>query len=167
MLRHLLLFGWLPLALVAPARAHLPTESTAVARLQHGRLEVCVTMSPEMAATLLNPGPAGERLDATSFARLQSRLLAAAGGLFEVSASGQTLVPQRTAVALNKTGEPEFVLIFPAPPAWPLRIRASFLGRLPDGGGFETTLDVFDETEKLLGSKLLTGRGTESLLVGR
>ena len=124
-------------------------------------------MSPEMAATLLNPGPAGERLDAASFARLQPRLLAATGGLFEVSAAGQTLVPQRTAVSLNKSGEPEFMLIFPAPPGWPLRFRASFLGRLPEGGGFETSLDVFDETEKLLGSKLLTGRGTEDLLVGR
>ena len=152
------------LLLAAAARAHEPREGTAVARLQHGRLELTVILSPQMGAVLAGEtGPESEPVYAGNFPAFQPRLRALAPVLFQVQAGEATLVPERTAVTLNKMGEPEFALTYPPPQAWPLRLRGLFLSRLP--GGYGGSIQVFDESEKLLGFRALTPTGAGAELV--
>lgn len=66
-------------------------------------------------------------------------------------------------MTLNKMGEPEFALTYPAPQAWPLRLRGLFLSRLPIG--YSGSIQVFDESERLLGFRALTRTGDGAELV--
>ena len=154
------------LALLAAgaAWAHEPREGTAVVRLQHGRLELTVILSPQMGAVLAGAaGPEAEPVHAGSFAAFQPRLVALAPALFAVQAGDATLAAERTAVTLNKMGEPEFALTYPVPQAWPLRLRGLFLSRLPVG--YSGSIQVFDEGGKLLGFRALTRTGDGAELV--
>ncbi len=157
------LAGALMLA-VGAVQAHEPREGTAVARLQHGRVELKVILSPQMGAVLAGEtGPESEPVSARNFSAYEPRLLALAPALFQVQAGEATLAPERTAVTLNRMGEPEFALTYPAPKAWPLRLRGQFLSRLP--GGYGGSIQVFDESERLLGFRALTRSGAGAELV--
>ena len=144
---------------VASAVAHEPMESTTVARLQHERLEMVVTFSPQMASALIADAGEGERraIGAATFSDFRPRLLAKAAELFEVRDGEGVLAPTRTSVALNKMGEPEFVLIFPEPRTWPARMRIRYLNEMPKGYG--GTIQVFDENETALASRALARDG--------
>ena len=159
-----LLRGLCAATLVASAAlAHDATESTTVARLQHGRLEVTVTFSAPMATALVaEPGEEeAVGICASTFAVYQPRLLAKAGTLFEVRVDGEPMVPTRISVALNRMGEPEFGLIFPQPKSWPAKLRVNYLKELP--ARFSGTIQVFDEHEASLASRTLArdGEGAE------
>ncbi len=152
---------WLCTAALAAtmAHAHEPAESSTVARLQYGRLEMVVTFSAPMATALVaEPGEEeAVGICASTFAAYQPRLLAKAAGLFEVRVDGVALAPLRTSITLNRMGEPEFVLIYPRPETWPVRLRVHYLKELP--ARFGGIIQVFDENEASLTSRSLTREG--------
>ncbi len=137
-----------------------------MARFQHGRLEMVVTLSNQMATQLIDEvgKPGVGEVNAVTLPVYRERLLEKAGGLFEVMASGKVLSPERTAIGVNQTGEPQFTLIFPQPQSWPVRMRGRYLKALPSGYG--GTLEVFDENEVSLASRVLAreGAGSEVLV---
>jgi hydrogenase/urease accessory protein HupE len=141
----LLCCSWLPWEL----RAHEPFESSAVARLIHGRLEVVLTFPQSMAEQLL-PGAAGEDGNRETFA---AALTARAPEFYEFEVDGVPLKPLRTTVRPMPDQEWEISLRFQQPPAGALRIRARYLEQLK--GGYAGTVSVLDEEERSLGSKIL------------
>lgn len=142
-------------ALAVPAHAHDPLESTAVARLQHERLELVVTMPVQLASGLVAPPGdiEGVILDASNFAQYRGRLEKSAAELYQVTADQTVLTPLRASVAL-KDGHVEFVIIYPQPASAPLRFTARYLNENQPSAAYGT-LTVFNADEKPLGNKLL------------
>lgn len=143
------LHGWL---LAGVACAHEPFESTATARLQHGRLEVVLTLSTGMAAALVKTGDV-ESEPTAAFDSYRARLEALAPGLLKVAAGGQALVAQRIVVRRNPSAEPEIVYLYPAPPPGALRFDAAYLRELPPS--YFGQLAVLNDDEKQIGTSLL------------
>ena len=142
--------------------AHQPYESGTVARLQHGRLEVTVTMSAEIGARLAASAENPDADSSATFDEFRPRLLKRAAGLLEVFAGAEKLTPQRTIVRLNEHGDAECVLIFPEPKQWPLRMRGQYLRDLP--AGYSGAMEVLDAEERGLGARMLTRDGADSEL---
>lgn len=144
---------WLYACVVAGAAfAHEPFESTATARLQHGRLEVILTLSPHMAAALVSTGEV-ETEPTAAFDSYRARLQAMAPDFLNVTGGGQPLAAPRIAVRRNTSAEPEIVYLFNAPPPGPLRFEAAYLRRLPPS--YFGHLSVLDDDENPLGRALL------------
>ncbi len=144
---------WLYGCLLAGAAwAHEPFESTATARLQHGRLEVVLTLSPGMAAALVRTGGI-ESEPTADYESYRAQIEEMAPGFLKVAAGGRALAPQRIAVRRNASAEPEIVYLFPAPPPGTLSFEAAYLHRLPPS--YFSQLAVLDDDEKPLGKSLL------------
>ena len=153
------------LALHGLAQAHQPYASSTVARLQHDRLEVTVTMSAQMATLLAGePGDVetAQELSAANFETHRPRLAERAKDFWQVFAGDMRLTPQRAVARLNAHGDAECVLIFPEPKTWPLRLRANYLGELPPG--YAGSVEVHDAEEKTLGARMLARAGPEAEL---
>lgn len=138
--------------LTIAARGHQPFESSTTARLQHGRLEVVLTLSGDMAAMLVQTGDV-ESEPGGSFESYRARLQQLAPGLLKVDAGGAALQAQRVTVRLNENAEPEVVYLFPPPPPGTLRFDAVYLRRLPRS--YFGRLSLLDQDERSLGQGLL------------
>ncbi len=135
------------LALLPSLHAHRPFEITSVGRLQHGRLELTVTVSLVMANYLLrDPArPEAPPVDADNFETHREALLRLAPGFFTVNDGPAPLRPEKILLMLNTSGEPEFHFVYPPPAAGPLLIRAPGL-RAPgvEGNHLVRILDADD-----------------------
>ena len=139
----------------APLRAHRPYEVTTVGRLQHGRLELTVTLSLVMTNYLLrNDASAGAgALGPENFPQYRDALLRLAPGLLELRDGEEPLRAEKVLVALNASGEPEFAFVYPLPTHGALRIHAGTL-HAPGREGLNV-VRLFDDDENLLGGGLL------------
>jgi len=147
----LLAFG-----LAAPAlHAHRPYEVTTVGRLQHGRLELTVTLSLVMTNYLLQSEalPETAPLAPENFETRRESLLRLAPAFLELRDGDQILRPENILAALNSSGEPEFTFLYPAPSHGSLRVRTGSL-RAPGREGLNI-VRLFDDDEKFLGGGLL------------
>ena len=141
------------LSLAAVVKGHEPYESNAQARLENGWLELTVTTSLEIAGLL-----AGERgMDAAALESRRPQMLKTGAELYEVSASGKPLQPERTFFAL-KNGESVFSIIYPlGQQLAELSFRAVYLSKLPQG--YAASIQVFDEAGSLMGGQPLLKKG--------
>jgi hypothetical protein len=147
----------LVLLVTTPAlHAHRPYEVTTVGRLQHGRLELTLTLSPVMVNYLLRSDASSEAapfspetvdLHRETLLRLAPRFLQLRG------AGDEPMLAEKVLLSVNSSGEPEFFFVFPQPAGPTLRIRADTL-RAPGREGFNV-VRVFDSDETLLGSGIL------------
>ncbi len=157
----------LAFALAAPAlHAHRPYEVTSIGRLQHGRLELSVTISLVLANYLLrnDTSPEAGALGPENFDRHREALLRLAPGFLELRDGDTVLQPEKILLALNTSHEPEFVFIYPQPSRATLRVRTGTL-RAPGREG-ANAVRLFDDDEKLLGAGLLgPGTKTEELTI--
>lgn len=138
--------------LAGAAWAHQPFESTTTARLQHGRLEVVLTLSTDMAAMLVRSGDV-ESQPTAAYESYRPRLEVLAPGLLRVDVGGQPLAVQRVTVRQNQNGEPEIVYLYPPPPPGPLKFDAVYLRGLPRS--YFGQLALWDENEEPLGKGIL------------
>lgn len=133
------------------ACAHQPYESNAVVLVEHDHLELIVTTSAEIAGLLV--GDAG---DASKPGGRHAQLLNVAGGLYEVSANNEPLRPENSFFT-ERGGEAVFSVIYPVAFPAALRFRAAYLDKLPPGYG--GSIEVFDESRKLLDRRPLLKKG--------
>lgn len=158
---------WMALSLTLLAgslRAHQPFEVTSVGRLQHGRLELSVTLSLVMANFLLkDPAkPDGEPVNAESFDHHRKELAAIATGFYRVTEGEKVLEADKVLVFLNRFGEPEFRLVYPEPRQGPLSFEVGSL-KAPGQEGAHT-LRIFDDAETLLAETSFGGPRGERVL---
>lgn len=132
------------------ACAHDLFETTVVGRLQHGRLEMVVTMTSILGALLAADSADSEsvQLNPQTFERYRPRLLDRAQALYEVI-DGQThLAPQRSSVSLDPSGHVAFVLIYPQPATWPLTVRPCRLENVPPA--YRADIELYAQDESIL-----------------
>src|ERR1043166_9008866 len=136
-------------ACAAVASAHQPYDSSAVARLDRERLELTITTSAEIAGMLV-----GEpMIEGTALENLRPQLLKVGTELYEVTANGQPLQPERVFFTA-RGGEAIFSAIYPViASATELRFRAVYLDKLPPGYG--GSIEIFDDAGNLLGRQPL------------
>jgi hypothetical protein len=143
--------------LAPPASAHMPMESTMTVRFEHGRLEVILIMSANMAGAYL-----GEAepvfVDSKTIVALRPRLLERASKLVELAVGGVPLRMEMCNAGAGKGNEVEFLLAYPRPDSGPLDIRTSYLSLL--GENFTGSLVVLDGNETQIASKLVTRNDT-------
>jgi hypothetical protein len=139
------------------ASAHESFESSTTARLEHGRLEVVLTLSSYMAAYLVRTGDV-EHEPIPAYGSYHTRLEALAPGFLNVAAGGLALRPQQINVRQNQSGEPEIAYFYPPPPSGPLRFDALYLRGLPPR--FFGRVEVMDADDRLLGNSLLVAEKT-------
>ena len=156
--RPLLRFAAFALAVFATTpllHAHRPYEVTTVGRLQHGRLELTVIVSPVMANYLLRdaatPEPAS--LEPETFEQHREALLRLAPDFLRLRDGDTLLRPEKVILALNASREPEFAFVYPLPAGATLRLRTGLL-RAPGREGLNV-VRFFDDDEKLLRAGLL------------
>jgi hypothetical protein len=160
--RPLALCALLVCILVSAASGHMPMESTMTVRFEHGKLEVILVMSGNMAGAYL-----GESepvfVDSKTIVALRPRLLERAPKLVDLTAGGRPLRMERCNAGVGKGNEVEFLLVYPRPESGPLNIRTSYLSLLE--GSFIGNLIVLDGNETQIGSKMVT-RNDPALQVG-
>ena len=133
----------------AAARAHDPFLSNTDVRLRPGQMEVKCSLACFSALLLDNPHPTNALpvLDEDNFNDFVPTLKRAGEKMFEVTAGGTVLAASSVDLRLSSEGDAvDFTIIYPRPPAGPLRITAAYVKRLPDEG-FATALEVFDEAQ--------------------
>ncbi len=131
--------------------AHQPYESNAVVLVEHDHLELIVTTSAEIAGLLV-----GDTGDAAKPGDRHAQLLNIAGGLYEVSANNEPMLPENSFFT-ERGGEAVFSIIYPVAIPAALRFRAAYLDKLPPGYG--GSIEVFDESRKLLDRQPLLKKG--------
>jgi len=147
----------LPWLLGGPAaRAHDPFLSFTDVYLRTDEMEVDCSFARFTAARLLLENPAAAMappvLSEGSIDGYVPALKKVGQNLFEVTAGGKTLAPREVDVELNEEGDGvDFTIIYPRPPAGPLRFAAVYVKRLPDDG-YGTALTVFDSDQQVVGS---------------
>ena len=148
-------FALAALAATPALHAHRPYEVTTVGRLQHGRLELTVIVSPVMARYLLRDTAAPEpaSLEPETFDQHREALLRLAPDFLQIRDGDTPLRPEKILLSLNSSREPEFAFVYPLPSGSTLRLRAGLL-RAPGREGLNV-VRFFDDDEKLLGAGLL------------
>jgi hypothetical protein len=133
----------------AAARAHDAFLSNTDVWLHPDRMELKCSLASFTALLLDNPHPTNALpvLDEDNFNDFMPMLKRAGEKMFEITAGGTVLAASAVDVRLSSEGDAvDFTIIYPRPPAGPLRITAAYVKRLPDEG-FATALEVFDEAQ--------------------
>ena len=133
----------------AAARAHDAFLSNTDVWLHPDRMELKCSLASFTALLLDNPHPTNALpvLDEDNFNDFVPMLKRAGEKMFEITAGGTVLAARAVDVRLSSEGDAvDFTIIYPRPPAGPLRITAAYVKRLPDEG-FGTALEVFDEAQ--------------------
>lgn len=134
------------------ATAHQPYESSAVAQLDGERLDMRITTSAEIAYQLV-----GEQMgEAGALENLRAQLLSKGAELYEVTASGKRLQPERVFLNL-RGGEVVISTIYTVARPAELRFQAVYLSKLPMGYG--ASIEVLDDAGNLLGRELRLKKG--------
>ena len=143
------------LAATPLARAHRPFEATTVGRLQHGRLELTVTISSVMANYLLREIllPGADPFSPETLDQHREALLRLAPDFLRLRAGQTSLRPEKIQIALNPSREPEFAFVYPLPSGPGLLVSAGTL-QAPGREGFNV-IRFFDDDENLLASGVL------------
>jgi hypothetical protein len=133
----------------AVAQAHDPYQGYTDVLLHFQKMEVKFSVGKFTAARLLFDNPDSTetlaQFDADNFSRYLPKLKKVGEKLFALTTGGTNLVVNAVDVRLNEEGDAvEFTIIYPRPPAGPLRIAATYVKLLHDEG-YGTTLTVFDE----------------------
>jgi len=134
------------------AWAHDPFLSYTDVLLHSNEMEVKCSLACRAALLLLNPNPTNPLpdLDEDNFDFFVPDLKQQGEKLFEIRAGGTVLAEHAVDVRLNSAADGvDFTIIFPRPPAGPLRISPTYVKRLPDEG-YGTALSVFDEAGRQL-----------------
>jgi len=146
---------WLVVLLLlgaAVARAHDAFLSNTDVWLHPDQMEVKCSLASFTALLLDNPHPTNAlpELDEDNFGNFVPMLKRQGEKLFEMTAGGTVLAARAVDVQLSSEGDAvEFTIIYPRPPAGPLRITATYVKRLPDEA-YGTALAVFDEAQHQL-----------------
>jgi hypothetical protein len=133
----------------AAARAHDAFLSNTDVWLHPDRMELKCSLASFTALLLDNPHPTNALpvLDEDNFNDFVPMLKRAGEKMFEITAGGTVLAASSVDLRLSSEGDAmDFTIIYPRPPAGPLRITAAYVKRLPDEG-FATALEVFDEAQ--------------------
>ena len=133
----------------AAARAHDAFLSNTDVWLHPDRMELKCSLASFTALLLDNPRPTNALpvLDEDNFNDFVPMLKRAGEKMFEITAGGTAGAARSVDVRLSSEGDAvDFTIIYPRPPAGPLRITAAYVKRLPDEG-FATALEVFDEAQ--------------------
>jgi hypothetical protein len=136
----------------AAARAHDAFLSNTDVWLHPDRMELKCSLASFTALLLDNPHPTNALpvLDEDNFNDFVPMLKRAGEKMFEITAGGTVLAASAVDLRLSSEGDAvDFTIIYPRPPAGPLRITAAYVKRLPDEG-FATALEVFDEAQHQL-----------------
>lgn len=149
-MRRLILLGLLLLT-AGSSQAHLGNENETEVRVYADRMQVVVRTSIPFAWTVLGtqaPTLADER------GRHVARplLIAAASGLFDVTAGGKPITATKTDCLFEVENDLAFVLTYDRPVVWPVVLNATFFPLLSnlDSG----TIRVFDFTASPFDSDL-------------
>jgi hypothetical protein len=137
---------WL-LGAVMMAHAHDPYLSYTDVWLYSDRMEVKCSLANFTALLLDHSNPTNPLpvLDEDNFSRFVPALKREGEKLFEITAGETNLMARTVDVRLSSEGDAvEFTIIYPCPPAGPMRIVPAYVKRLPDEG-YGTALAVFDE----------------------
>jgi hypothetical protein len=147
-----IIFPWLAafwLLGATAARAHDPYQGYTDVSLRSQQMEVKFSVGKFTAARLLFDNPDTKeplaQFDEDNFNTYLPKLKKVGEKLFAVTLGGTNLTALAVEVRLNEEGDAvEFTVIYPRPPAGPLRIAATWVKLLHDEG-YGTTLSVFDE----------------------
>jgi hypothetical protein len=118
-----------------PAGAHDPFEITTLARLRDGLMEIDLTMARSTALAIASHQAEAPTFNPADFAHYQPAFIAAAPGLFRVTAGGRTLEMRTAQVSLGRENDVDFHLVYPAAGPGPLHFEAVHLAGLPQGYG--------------------------------
>jgi hypothetical protein len=149
-LRHYAIFRWLLIFCLlgaAAARAHDAFLSNTDVWLHPDRMELKCSLASFTALLLDNPHPTNALpvLDEDNFNDFVPMLKRAGEKMFDVTAGGTVLAASAVDLRLSSEGDAvDFTIIYPRPPAGPMRIVPAYVKRLPDDG-YGTALAVFDE----------------------
>jgi hypothetical protein len=141
------LAGFWLLGAAAVVRAHDPYLSYTDVWLHSDRMEVKCSLANFTALLLDQPNPTNPLpvLDEDNFSQFMPVLKRIGEKLFVITAGGTNLMARAVDVQLSSEGDAvDFTIIYPCPPAGPLRIVPAYVKRLPDEG-YGTALAVFDE----------------------
>lgn len=148
---HRLIRTLLLLLLAGIAQAHLGNENNTEVRVYADRMQMVVRTSIPFAWKLMgNQAPV--MADEAGRASARSGLIAAAPGLFTVSAGGKPMTPTKVDCVFEVENDVAFVLTFSRPAEWPVTVKANFFEELTnlDSG----TVTVFDFTTSRFNSDL-------------
>jgi len=147
------------LAATVALRAHDPFEITALAQLRGSTLEIEVTMARSTALAVATGNPEAPTFEAAEFEKHRAAFVAAAPGMFAITAGGQPLVLRSATVSPSREEDVDFHLVYPAPGAGArtLRFESRHVDRLAYGYG--DSLVVKDAAGNILGSALLRKEG--------
>ncbi|MFM2081947.1 MAG: hypothetical protein RL380_638 [Verrucomicrobiota bacterium] len=136
--------------------AHDPYEITATASLFSNRTEVRAVLEYKAARLLAGLGwPTNEINHAAEFAWMTPTLTAQAEKFFQLTAAGENLRVQKSAVELGVENHVSFVLQFPPTAARPLTFAAPGLAALAPEGQYGVGLTVLDMVKmKVLGQQV-------------
>jgi hypothetical protein len=134
------------------AQAHDPYQGYTDVQLRFQQMEVKFNVGKFTAARLLFDNPDSKeplaQFDEDNFNTYLPKLKKVGEKLFVVTSGGTNLVARAVDVQLNEEGDAViFTVIYPRPPAGPLRIAATWVKLLHDEG-YGTTLTVLDEARQ-------------------
>lgn len=132
------------LAMAGTAFGHAGWDATADARIFPDRLQLVIRMMPTEAWRILeNDAPTGSDEAAVNAAL---PLLEARGGkLYELRSGDEVLAATTTTVMLERGGKFAWVVDYPLPKQWPVRVKPSFAAVI--GPDFKATISVYDQTQ--------------------
>jgi hypothetical protein len=125
--------------------AHDPYEITATASIFSNRIEVRAVLEYKAARLLAGLGwPTNEINYAAEFAAMTPALTAQANKFFQLTAAGENLPAQKSAIELGVENHVTFALEFPPTAARPLTFAAPGLAALAPEGQYGVGLTVLD-----------------------
>ena len=123
---------------------HAGWDAKTDARLFPDRLQLVIRMMPTEAWKILKENaPPG--LDEAALNAAVPLLEARGGGLYEVRAGDELLKAGKIAVTLERNGQFAWLVDYPAPTKWPVRVKPLFAAAI--GPDFKATISVYDQTK--------------------
>lgn len=132
------------LSMIGTAFGHAGWDATTDVRLFPDRLQLVIRMMPTEAWRILGDrAPAG--LDEEALGTAVPLLEARGGDLYEVRAGNEVLKAGKVSVALERSGGFAWLVDYPSPTQWPVRIKPRFAAEI--GPDFKATITFYDQTK--------------------
>lgn len=132
------------LALGGAASGHTGWDAETDARLFPDRLQLVIRMMPTEAWRILkDDAPPGQ--DRAALAAAIPALESRGGDLYEIRSGDEILTAGKTSVAMERSGQFAWIVDYPSPRKWPVRVTPRFAAEI--GPDFKATLTFYDQTK--------------------